>query len=89
MLCFKTLALLEKSIRGENIAAELASLQNAPLEQDKYAKALYWLICGLESMKKGDFEELGNVVYQAKLTAGSSSLFQIEYFCDLLIGFAY
>ena len=89
VLCFKTLALLEKSIRGENIVAELALLQNAPLEQDKYAKALYWLICGLESMKKGDFEELGNVVYQAKLTAGSSSLFQIEYFCDLLIGFAY
>lgn len=89
ILCFKALALLEKSIRGEDIRNELAQLSDVSTLQDKYAKVLYSLIGGLEALKKGDYEELGNVVYQAKLASGSSSLFQIEYFCDLLIGLAY
>ena len=87
--CFRMLALLERVIRGENAAKELAQNIEIQNSRDKYAKVIYSLICGLEALKKGDFEELGNSVYQAKLTAGSSSLFQLEYFCDLLIGLAY
>ena len=47
------------------------------------------VIEGLIAWKKQDWNDFGNHIYNAKIKASILQLHQIEYFCDLMIGFAY
>ena len=87
--CFKLMLLLAKFLRNENIETELRSFENADFINDKYSQILYPTLQALVAFKKEDWNGLGNYIYQTKLVASSVNLYQIEYFCDLMIGFAY
>lgn len=87
--CFKLLLLLAKFLHGENIENELRSFENADFINDKYSQILYPTLMALVSMQNGDWNNLGNYIYQTKLVASSVNLYQVEYFADMMIGYAY
>ncbi len=87
--CFKLMLLLAKFLRNENIETELRSFENADFINDKYSQILYPTLQAMVAFKNGDWNGLGNYIYQTKLVASSVNLYQIEYFCDMMIGFAY
>lgn len=87
--CFKLLLLLAKFVRGENIIDELRSFEGADFLNDKYSQILYPTLQALAAMQKGDWNNLGNYIYQTKLVSTSVNLYQVENFCDLMIGYAY
>ena len=57
--------------------------------KDKYSQILFPVMQGLIAWKYKDWNNLGNYVYNAKLVAALLNQYQLEYFCDLMIGFAY
>lgn len=87
--CFKLMLLLAKFLRGQDIESDLRTFENADFINDKYSQILYPSLQALVSMLKGDWNNLGNYIYQTKLVSSSVNLYQIEYFCDLMIGYAY
>lgn len=68
---------------------ELRTFEGADFLNDKYSQILYPTLRALIAMKKGDWNNLGNYIYQTKLVSASVNFYQIENFCDLIIGFAY
>lgn len=86
--CFKLLALFIEFMEDKDIIAEMKSIAQSGLN-DKYSQILFPILQGLISLKYQDWNNLGNYIYNAKIKASALHLHQMEYFCDLLIGFAY
>lgn len=86
--CFKLLVLLSDFFAGQNIIEPLKNLAQQGLN-DKYSTILFPILQGLVAWKYQDWNNLGNYIYNAKLQSAALHLHQMEYFCDLMIGFAY
>ena len=86
--CFKLLNLMMDFFGGADILEPLKQVTMAGLN-DKYSTVLFPILQGLLSWRFQDFANLGNYMHSAKLNAASLQLYQMEYFCDLMIGFAY
>ncbi len=87
--CFRLLHMLARFQHGDNIENELRALENADFINDKYSQILYPILRAMVALKHNDWDNLGNYIYQAKLVAASVHLYQVEYFADLMIGYAY
>lgn len=85
---FKLLLLLTQFIEGVDIIPEMKQIAQRGLG-DKYSSMIFPILQGLIAIKFNDWNSVGNYIYNAKLQASSLHFYQIEYFCDLLIGFAY
>ena len=85
---FKLLYLLNEFLEGKNIIEPMKQIAQSGL-RDKYSQILFPIIQGLIAWSYKDWNNLGNYVYNAKLVAAILNQHQIEYFCDLMIGFAY
>lgn len=86
--CFKLLALFIEFIEDKDIMADMKSIAQSGLN-DKYSQILFPALQAFISMKYKDWDNLGNYIHNAKTKASALHLHQIEYFCDLLIGYAY
>ncbi len=85
---FKLLYLLNEFLEGKNIIEPMKQIAQSGL-RDKYSQILFPIMQGLIAWSYKDWNNLGNYVYNAKLVAAILNQHQIEYFCDLMIGFAY
>ena len=85
---FKLLYLLNEFLEGKNIIEPMKQIAQSGL-QDKYSQILFPLLQGLIAWSYKDWNNLGNYVYNGKLVAAILNQYQLEYFCDLMIGFAY
>ncbi len=85
---FKLLYLLNEFLEGKNIVEPMNQIANSGLK-DKYSQILFPLIQGLIAANYQDWNNLGNYTYNAKLVAAILNQHQLEYFADLMIGFAY
>lgn len=85
---FKLLYLLNEFLEDKNIINSMTEIAKGGLK-DKYSQILFPLLQGLISWKYQDWNNLGNYVYNGKLVAAILNQHQLEYFCDLMIGFAY
>lgn len=86
--CFKLLVLLLEFFEGKDILEPLKQVAMAGLN-DKYSVILFPMLQGLISWRFQDWANFGNYMHNAKLQAAALHLHQMEYFCDLMIGFAY
>lgn len=62
--------------------------QDGNYEEDKFSKILFNIIKAFKENKDNPKKFAGNI-YQAKITARMNKLPQIEFICDLLIGYSY
>lgn len=68
-------------------------LRNKPTDNvslnsnDKFSKIFYYIIKAFS--EREDYRNFANDIYQAKIVSKLEKLTQIEYFCDLMIGFSY
>ena len=85
---FKLLYLLNEFWEDKNIIEPMKQIAQKGLK-DKYSQILFPVMQGLIAWKYKDWNNLGNYVYNAKLVAALLNQYQLEYFCDLMIGFAY
>lgn len=86
--CFVLLDLLNDFFMGKDILAQM----NQVLENgftDKYSSILFPILQACVSMLYQDWTAFGNYFYNAKINAKSLQLYQVDAFCDLMIGFAY
>lgn len=86
--CFRLLKLFIDFYEGKDIIEPMKQIAKSGLN-DKYSQMLFPLLQGLISLRYKDFNGLGNYVYNAKIKAADIHLHQLEYFCDLMIGYAY
>jgi hypothetical protein len=86
--CFKLLNLIQEFWNGKNIIPELTEIAKTGIT-DKYSEILFPLLQAMIAIQFKDWENSGNYVYNAKLKALDIQSFQINYFCDLLIGYSY
>ena len=86
--CFELLNLVNDFFEGKDIIPQMKQIAQEGLN-DKYSTILFPILQGLISLKYQDWNNVGNYIYNAKIKAAELHLHQIEYFCDLMIGFAY
>lgn len=86
--CFNLLSLVLDFFENKDMVEPMKQLLQEGLT-DKYSFILFPILQGLVSLKFKDFNGLGNYIYNAKIKATELHLHQIEYFCDLMIGYAY
>lgn len=84
----KLLYLLNEFLEGKNILQPMNQIAQTGLK-DKYSQILFPIIQGLIAWSYKDWNNLGNYVYNGKLVSALLNQHQLEYFCDLMIGFAY
>ena len=75
-------------LEGKNILEPMKQIAQSGL-RDKYSQILFPVIQGLIAWSYKDWNNLGNYVYNGKLISALLNQHQLEYFCDLMIGFAY
>ena len=85
---FKLMYLFNEFLQGKNIIEPMKQVAQSGLK-DKYSQILFPIIQGLIAWSYKDWNNLGNYVYNAKLVSAILNQHQLEYFCDLMIGFAY
>lgn len=73
---------IREFLKGENYAP--SNVEDA----SAYSKVIY-LILQEFSEHKDDYKTFAQNIYQAKLLAAEINQYQLEMFCDLLIGYAY
>lgn len=86
--CFRLLYLFVDFFEGKDIMHSMNQIAQSGLN-DKYSQILFPILQGLITLKLKDYNGLGNYVYNAKIKAADIHLHQLEYFCDLMIGYAY
>lgn len=86
--CFRLLVLIKEFFEGKDILPAMQTLAQQGLN-DKYSDILFPVVQGLVSWRFGDWSNFGNYLHNAKLKAAALHLHQVEYFCDLMIGYAY
>lgn len=85
---FKLLYLLNEFLEGKNILEPLKQIAQSGLK-DKYSQILFPVVQAIVAWRYNDWNNLGNYIYNAKLVSSILNQYQLEYFCDLMIGFAY
>lgn len=85
---FKLLYVFNEFLEGKNILEPMKQIAQSGL-RDKYSQILFPVIQGLIAWSYKDWNNLGNYVYNGKLISALLNQHQLEYFCDLMIGFAY
>lgn len=85
---FRLLYLFNEFLENKNILPQMTQAAQDGLK-DKYSQILFPVIQGLIAWRYQDWNNLGNYVYNGKLVAAILNQHQLEYFCDLMIGFAY
>lgn len=78
----------KRIFEGKDILPAMQTLVQQGLN-DKYSDILFPVVQGLVSWRFGDWSNFGNYLHNAKLKAAALHLHQVEYFCDLMIGYAY
>lgn len=86
--CLRILQVINDFIEGKDVIAQMKVVLQQKIN-DKYSPILFSILQGLVSLKYKDFEGLGNYMHNAKMTSAGLRLHQFEYFCDLMIGYAY
>ena len=86
--CFKFLLLFKDFFAGCDITAALSQMEKEKYV-DKYSEILIPVLKSLIYWKKQDWQNVADYIYDAKLKSSYLQLYQIEYFCDLIIGLAY
>lgn len=81
---FELFPVLQTVMLGSNIER----LPHVNLEEDRFSNVLINIITAFNN-DKDNYKQFASDIHQAKVNAKSSRLFQIELFCDLLIGYSY
>lgn len=86
--CFELLMLINNILEGKDVNEKLGEISQKGIN-DKYSQILFPFIQGLLCMYHQKWELMGNYIHNAKTKAISQQQHQMNYLCDLMIGFAY
>ena len=86
--CFELLALFNDFFANKDIIPSLTQIAQNGIN-DKYSLILFPILQALTCLQSQNWENFGNYIYNAKLKARAYEQHQMNYFCDLMIGYAY